>query len=314
MNNLPIMPIRVQYADETANGKNIDAKFAEVEHEIETVEVEPSQIKSGEATAGQVLTADGSGGSSFEDAPELDPSSLYGKFVRVIDPPESTTLTDEEIELFEGGVFVNGNFLGTNYPVLFPTADIYQAKKGWLISTNFQTPSTAAFAIFEYTIDMNSKIITRDTTPIFQYDGYHVSYYLFKKHFPTYPSDDTKEYALVQEVGGDLAFKELSGGTQLYKHTITGTGFSGAVVLISNDSNPITNSTSVYHIDPSRNSGPEIKLLYVGSAGNSVSAYKITKSGNPVLVSGDTVSAYIIGEANPVTATLSTISDTVTAL
>ena len=42
------------------------------------------------------------------------------KKVNVIDAPASTTLTDEELNLFKEGVFINGTFAGLNNPVIFP--------------------------------------------------------------------------------------------------------------------------------------------------------------------------------------------------
>lgn len=47
-------------------------------------------------------------------------SEIDGKYFKVIEPPSSTTLSDEEIELFSNGVAVRGTFLGYKNPVFFP--------------------------------------------------------------------------------------------------------------------------------------------------------------------------------------------------
>jgi len=46
------------------------------------------------------------------------------RYFRVIDPPASTTLTDEEVELFKQGAQINGTFAGFEKPTIFPLFDM----------------------------------------------------------------------------------------------------------------------------------------------------------------------------------------------
>ena len=50
----------------------------------------------------------------------VTPEDLIGKFVRIIDAPSSSTLTQEQIEIFKGGCFINGNYLNYVNPVFLP--------------------------------------------------------------------------------------------------------------------------------------------------------------------------------------------------
>ena len=47
-------------------------------------------------------------------------TELIGKYVRIMDAPSSTTLSNEQVNQIIEGVFINGSFLGLSNPVLFP--------------------------------------------------------------------------------------------------------------------------------------------------------------------------------------------------
>lgn len=57
-------------------------------------------------------------------------------FVKIMDAPESTTLTQEQINKIINGVFINGDFLGCHNPVLFPAFRISYLYCGLIICPN----------------------------------------------------------------------------------------------------------------------------------------------------------------------------------
>lgn len=73
---------------------------------------DPSEIQSGTIAVDNILGLDTLG--------SIVKGNLAGQYVRVIPAPASTTLTDELIDVFKEGVFVNGDFLGMTNPVFFP--------------------------------------------------------------------------------------------------------------------------------------------------------------------------------------------------
>lgn len=83
------------------------------------------------------------------------------KKVNVIDAPSSTTLTDEEIDAYKGGVFNNGVFLGMNNPVFFPSnlREPINALRGISIC---RTENSIFSYIRSYLINLTTKEISYD--------------------------------------------------------------------------------------------------------------------------------------------------------
>ena len=61
---------------------------------------------------------------------------LIGKYVKIMEAPESTTLTEEEYENIKGGVFIQGEFLTYTNPILCPCASSGSVRRGLLIAGN----------------------------------------------------------------------------------------------------------------------------------------------------------------------------------
>lgn len=61
---------------------------------------------------------------------------LVGHYVRIMDAPESTTLTDDQIAQVEEGVFINGEFLGVKNPILCPAYVDGSNKIGLILTMN----------------------------------------------------------------------------------------------------------------------------------------------------------------------------------
>lgn len=217
MNNLPIMPIRVQYADETANGKNIDAKFKEVDDAIASIV-------------------------------PFDPAALVGKFARVMPAPETTTLTDEYIDAMEDGVFINGTIGSYKDFIFFPWDEVGTYLQGICFANQDGRLDMLRYYINKETKVLSFSVVMLELNPAgivksgyAQLDGAFLNYpSINNKAFPAYPADTTKEYGLVQQIGGDLAFKELSGGTQLYMHKIKINNVFNYVYVVSKVSTPLS--------------------------------------------------------------------------
>lgn len=82
---------------------------------------------------------------------ELDPSQFYGKFVRVIDAStiDKDALTDEQISWIEGGVFINGDFLGIKNPILCaPSANTSQGFNFGLLIGGEDGGSVARMSVY----------------------------------------------------------------------------------------------------------------------------------------------------------------------
>ena len=83
--------------------------------------------------------------------------SLDGKYVKVIDAPSSTNLTDEQIALFEEGVFINGTYLSLLNPVFFPAYSSEGSARGIAIGN---TSGGNTFVIKGYYINKSNKTIS----------------------------------------------------------------------------------------------------------------------------------------------------------
>ena len=113
-------------------------------------------------------------GTSIE---ELKPI-LEGSFVKIMDAPESTTLTDEEIAQIIEGTFIEGSFLGRNNPVLCPADDLTSIYRGMFIASN---------TIGVYEINKSSKVISLNSATVQTIALRSVSS-LNGKNIPTYPA------------------------------------------------------------------------------------------------------------------------------
>ena len=105
---------------------------------------------------------------------------LVGHYVRIMDAPESTTLTDEQIAQIKEGVFINGEFLSDKNPILLPSGESGSGYVGCIIGA-----SSYYTRIRSYKIDKISKVISVIT------DNILVASNLFSvngKTFPQYPS------------------------------------------------------------------------------------------------------------------------------
>ena len=89
------------------------------------------------------------------EVPTLDDveQDLVGKYVRIMNAPTSTTLTDEQIAQIREGVFINGEFLSHVNPVLFPFKETAGSYKGLILSSSI---------IGVYTINPTTKVISLD--------------------------------------------------------------------------------------------------------------------------------------------------------
>lgn len=145
-------------------------------------------------------------------------------FVKIINAPTSLSLTPEEAESIKEGVFVNGTFSGYKNPVFFPATYTNSSSDiGFFIGGN----STNA-KFLTYSINKTTNVITLGPNPILSFDVNNKTLdinglnSLNSKSFPSYPTDLTKDYALVQsKTTGELSWStNVGGGTW---GSITGT-------------------------------------------------------------------------------------------
>lgn len=77
--------------------------------------------------------------------------SLEGAYVKIMDAPSSTTLTEEEYENIKGGVFIQGEFLTYTNPILCPCNPSGAVRRGLIISGN----ELAVYAIIDSTKEIS---------------------------------------------------------------------------------------------------------------------------------------------------------------
>lgn len=133
-------------------------------------------------------------------------------------PPSSTTLTSELINKFINGVAVNGTFLSKKNSIFFPLQYIQgQNSIGFYLSTG---SSGGELRIGRYIIKPTN-VIYLDGDSEISFSGNTVTISgknvaingsattkIKNKTLPNYPTDTTKQYKLVQQVGGTLAWVE----------------------------------------------------------------------------------------------------------
>lgn len=191
--------------------------------------LDPSKIPDGDVSQTEIIGVD--------ENDELVKGSLFGKYVRIITPPESTTLTEAQFELFKGGVFVNGTFLGVENPVFTPATLIEGSYFGIIIHGNklgvyYINPDTRQIAKQDQ-LHFNNGVLNITSQNL----GVGVSGFVnFRgKTIPSYKTS-TKRWTFIQEIGGDLTWRE---GNGLYLHTVVfdvGAGQSFTIRLISDSS------------------------------------------------------------------------------
>ena len=106
--------------------------------------------------------------------------------VRVMDAPTSTTLTDEQIELIRGGIFINGHFFGELNPILFSPYDSGSTYIGATISGG---------SLAVYVIDKTTKVISIESSTIGLLGLNSISS-INSKILPSFPTADGKTYFL----------------------------------------------------------------------------------------------------------------------
>lgn len=113
---------------------------------------------------------------SQEEVVEL----LVGKYVRIMEAPESTTLNEDQIAQILEGCFIEGTFLSLTNPVFLPvggeTESVYY---GLILSGS---------GINAYYISKESKIISKYSNTVGRCDLSNISK-VNGKSIPSYPAD-----------------------------------------------------------------------------------------------------------------------------
>lgn len=123
---------------------------------------DPSSIESGNVPQDAVVGVNGDG--------ELVKGDLFGKYVKIIEAPTSTTLTDGQYADIIGGTFINGTFLGVTNPAFMP-AELSGTKYYGLC---FGSTSTYRSALWLYEVNGETKVIrlgVNAVTPILWFQG-----------------------------------------------------------------------------------------------------------------------------------------------
>lgn len=187
-NELPIMPIRAMYAEKSSEGKNLD------------------------------------------EGGEVDPSTLYGKFVRIVDASaiNPSAITDEQLDDFKNGFFVNGDILGVHCPVFCPAVGANDVYSGVCITSEPGAPTYGS--IVSYVI-ANRQLTIRSYGISFVNNGIDIvinshdfnmrngslnisdivvtrSGYLLGKQYPAYPAVQTDKTYALELVNGTLTWVE----------------------------------------------------------------------------------------------------------
>ena len=193
---------------------------------------DPSEIQSGTIAVDNILGLNSLG--------DIVKGNLSGQYVRVIPAPASTTLTDELIEVFKEGVFVNGTFLGMKNPVFFPCEeDANNYYRGIVFGLEYAGRDTV---IYTYSIYKSTKYLQKDSGAfrIKNSSGLVTipsSLKIRDKDFPTYPTNNTTPKVLqIASNGGSLSWGDR---TALYKHTLV-TNSGVYANFLSPDSTPVS--------------------------------------------------------------------------
>lgn len=205
---------------------------------------DPSEIQSGTIAVDNILGLDTLG--------SIVKGNLAGQYVRVIPAPASATLTDELVEVFKEGVFVNGNFFLLRNPVFFPcylrdgSSTVYhglvigQNSIGLSTYAKTYTISNKVISVSDdYAINFNA---STNTVALGQKTLITKGVSINGKDFPEYPIGNTTPKIL------QIASGSLSWGDQpqvLYRHGVETSG-GNYVSFISSDPAPISNLISFF--------------------------------------------------------------------
>lgn len=137
--------------------------------------------------------------------------SLFGKFVKIMEAPAGTTLTDEQKENIVNGVFINGIFLDYKNPIFFPAT-----KSGNYYYGIYAGPynETAYTILGQYQINPDNSIVDRgvygniELRCISAFNG---------KIVPNFPSSPTNSKILVYKTENELEWQDKP---VLYRHNI----------------------------------------------------------------------------------------------
>lgn len=162
------------------------------------------------------------------------PTKLFGKFVKIINAPSSTTLTDEEKQDIINGVFVNGEFLDYKNPIFFPAT-----KSGSYYYGMYAGPynGTAYTIIGQYQINPDNSIVDRG---VYGNIELRCIAALNGKVVPNFPSTPVESKILVYKSDDTLEWQDKP---VLYQHSITFTFSYGTKLhfnLLSKNYEPIT--------------------------------------------------------------------------
>lgn len=175
----------------------------------------------------QVIANPVEGYSDFLNKIDID-GVIYGiptgNYVKYISPPESTVLTDEELNNIANGVFINGEYLGFKNPVLFPCGEDNGYYYGVLIGPRVGTYTTK---IKNYAIVKATKTIIVDTA----YDSIQLEniYQLNGVTIPNYPNSPIRSQILVFGTNNQLSWEKRD---ELWLHKIHITLTSGDEIWI----------------------------------------------------------------------------------
>jgi len=117
-----------------------------------------------------------------------------GKYVRIMDAPSSTTLTDEQIAQIIDGVFIEGAFLGYKNPVLLPATQLTSENDDYvgtfIVGQEYYGQYEWRGCILGiYIISKNTKVISRMSTMPLYYAVGAAKWMLKGKAIPNYPAD-----------------------------------------------------------------------------------------------------------------------------
>lgn len=162
-----------------------------------------------------------------------------GNYVKYISPPEDTVLTDEELQNFINGVFINGNFVGFKNPVFFPCGDDENYWYGIVIGSRVGTYTSK---IKNFVISKETKTINVDTN----FDSVMLEniYQLNGRSLPNYPSSPNYRRKLCYNTNNTLSWEQ----DIVVRHNVTLEINSNSwltFIIINDNGAPITDISEV---------------------------------------------------------------------
>ena len=256
-------------------------KRMHTKNEIEAIAEEagggfdPSAIEAGNVPQDAVLGLDSEN--------KIVKGNLFGKYVKVIDAPSSETLTEKQIELFKGGVFVNGVFLGLRNPIFLPWEPVADIKAGLVLSADGSDPRL--FKIKAYQIQNETNVVSLRGGLDYNSTSNQLSITALKlagKDFPSYPGYLAGRRYTFRLDNGFMTWQEGSGG--LFLHNLTFTDSTNATRYLS----VITDSATPFEIvsgtGPTLVQCEDASIIIVPGSGKSLPMYN-NKSFHPTVYS-----------------------------